>query len=614
MNKVLEALNETYNYSITYREEFWDKIAKDLFWFKQYDKVFDDSEFPYVKWFKGGKINITYNALDLKKSDKIALFWENENGDRKSFTYAELYEKVSSFSSSLKQLGVKRGDVVTIYMPMIPEAMISMLSVARIGGIHNVVFAGFGEQALRERIVSSESKFVITADIGYRRGKEINYIDTVKNAINGLEVNVITVPRSDKILGYNFYDLLDSKRSEAEDTNSEDPLFILYTSGTTGKPKGVVHAMGAYTVWAYFHVKWLFNFNQNSVFFSTPDIGWINGHSYSTYGPLLNNTTLLWYEGVPDYPDNLVWWRLIEKYKVTDVWVAPTAIRLLMKYSNTSLKDFDLSRLRMIVSAGEILGEKAWKWLSDLTDNRVYVIETWGQTENSGFITSPGGFLIGGIYYKKGSVGHGLPGIDIAIYDENCNELPPYSKGSIVVKSSAPAFMSSVWKDDKRFRKYYEKCGVYFTGDYGFMDNDGYLYILGREDDVIKVAGHRISPAEIENMVLQIPSISDVAVIGKSDEIRGNVLVVFVSLKQGYTWSQDLENEIKDTIYKNFGKIAIIDKIYFVNKLPKTRTGKIMRRALRALVNGNELGDLSTLEEKEAIEELKSLIGDQIGK
>lgn len=612
MNPIYSRMREIHEYSLMYPEKFWDTVARELFWYKLYEKVIE-SHHPYYYWFKGGKINITYNILDIRKnSNKIALYWESENGENISLSYKQLYNLVSSFAGALTQLGLKKGDVVTIYMPMIPEAMVAMLACARIGVIHNVVFAGFGEKALRERIEIAGSKAIITADIGYRRGKEISYLDVVENATKDLSLIKITVPRGSKVVGHSFYDLLDAKKVDAVPMDSQDPLFILFTSGTTGKPKGVVHSVGPYTVWAYYHVKWLLNFDDTSTFFSTADIGWINGHSYSTYGTLLNNGTLLWYEGVPDYPDPQVWWRLVEEYKVTDIWTAPTAIRLLMKYG--SKIDHDISSLRMIISAGEILGEEAWKWLVEITSNKVYVIETWGQTENSGFITSPGGFYIGGIYYKKGSVGYPLPGINIAIYDDNGRELPPNTKGNIVIKSSAPAFMSSLWHDDERYRKYYEKFGVYLTGDYGYMDEEGYLYILGRIDDLIKVAGHRISPAEIENIVLSNEEIADAAVVGKKDEIKGNVLVVFASLKHGFLPSEELKNKIMSEIKKNYGGIAVIDDIIFADKLPKTRTGKIMRRVLRALINNEELGDLSTLEEREAIEDLRKRLGEKIGK
>ncbi|MEM3715078.1 MAG: acetate--CoA ligase, partial [Nitrososphaeria archaeon] len=566
---------------------------------------------PYYEWFPDGKINITYNIFDAhpERKNKAALIWESEIGESKILTYDQLYKQVMSLANSLLEIGIKKGDVVTIYMPMIPEAMVSMLACARIGAIHNVVFGGFGYQALRERIVSSNSKLIITSDVGYRRGKEINYIENVIKAIEGLNVNVIILNRADK-RSKNFYDFKDlikrNKKVEAERVESTHPLFILYTSGTTGKPKGVVHATGAYTVWAYFHVKWLFNFQNDDIFFSLPDIGWINGHSYSTYGPLLNGATLLWYEGAPDYPDPEIWWRLVEKYSVTYMWVAPTAVRLLMKYYEKV--NYDISSLKMIVSAGEILGIEPWKWLVNLTNQETYIIETWGQTENSGFITSPGGFFINGIYYKLGSVGHPLPGIEVTIVDDNGRELPPNEKGYIVIKRSAPAFMISLWNDDERYREYFSKYGVYFTGDYGYIDEEGYVYVLGRVDDVVKIAGHRLSPAEIENIILENNKVAEAAVIGVPDVEKGNALVAFVVLKKDYKPSEDLKNEIIRSIREKLGPIAVIRNVFFLERLPKTRTGKIMRRVLRAVLTNNVLGDLSTLEEVEALEELRKVL------
>jgi len=610
MNPILTKIRNIWKFSILDNEKFWDSIASELFWFNKYTQVLR-SIHPYYEWFVGGKINITYNIFDAhpERKNKAALIWESENGERKTLTYDQLYKQVMSLAASLRELGIGKGDVVTIYMPMIPEAMISMLACAKIGAIHNVVFGGFGYQALRERIVSSNSKLLITSDVGYRRGKEIVYTENVKKAIEGLNIKLVFFNRADKVLkdSYDFKDLVDrNKRVEAEKLESKHPLFILYTSGTTGKPKGVVHSVGAYTVWAYFHVKWLFNFQNDDVFFSLPDIGWINGHSYSTYGPLLNGATILWYEGTPDYPDPEVWWRLVERYSVTHMWVAPTAVRLIMKYYDKV--SYDISSLKMIVSAGEILGIEPWKWLVNLTNQGTYVIETWGQTENSGFITSPGGFLIGGIYYKQGSVGHPLPGIEIAVVDDNGNELPPNKKGYIVIKRSAPAFMISLWNDDERYREYFNKFGVYYTGDYGFVDEEGYVYILGRVDDVVKVAGHRISPAEIENVVLENPKIAEAAVIGVPDPEKGNVLVVFAVLKKDYEPSEELKEEIIRNIREKFGHVAVVKNIYFVEKLPKTRTGKIMRRVLRAVVSGSNIGDISTLEEAEAIEELRKIL------
>jgi acyl-coenzyme A synthetase/AMP-(fatty) acid ligase len=610
VNPIVKKMRILWKYSIEAKEEFWDRVAKELYWFRYYDNVVS-SKHPYYYWFDGGEINITYNIFDAhqERKNKVALIWESENGEKRMLSYGELQREVESLASSLNELGVKKGDVVTIYMPMIPEAMIAMLACARLGAIHNVVFGGFGAYALKERLISSNSKALIIADLGFRRGKEINYIENVKKALEGLD-NIIMIVKSrggySLENSYSFDELLKSlKRFPPCRMKSSDPLFILYTSGTTGKPKGVVHAVGPYSVWAYFHVKWLFNFSSDDIFFSLPDIGWINGHSYSTYGPLLNGATILWYEGVPDYPDHEVWWRLVEKYGITYMWVAPTAIRILMKYSNTT--KYDISSLKMIVSAGEILGIEPWKWLVNLTNGQTYVIETWGQTENSGFITSPGGFLIGGIYYKVGSVGHPLPGIDVSVVDENGNELPPNTKGHIVIKSTAPAFMIYLWRDEERYKQYYSRFGVYYTGDFGYIDEEGYVYILGRTDDVIKIAGHRISPAEIENVVLEHPAVAEASVVGVPDPEKGNVLVVFVTLKKDFKQSEELKSEIIKNIRERVGPIVVIKEVYFLDKLPKTRTGKIMRRVLRAIITKENLGDLSTLEEQEALEELKKL-------
>ncbi len=599
---VLKRYKELWEFSIKNPEAFWDRVARELYWFKPYDRVLE-SDHPYYYWFKGGKINITYNIFDAhpERRNHTALIWESESGESELYSYRTLFRRVQALSKGLKDF-IGKGEVVTVYMPMIPEAMITLLAVARIGAIHNVVFAGFGRDALKERIRLTNSKLLITADVGYRRGKKIRYWDIVKD----LDIEKVVVVR-EGVSGdfYRFDELMSPSPVKAEPMDSLDPLFILHTSGTTGKPKGVVHAVGSYTVWAYSHVKWLFNFDERDVFFSTVDIGWINGHSYGTYGPLLNGATVLWYEGVPDYPEN-VWWRLVEEYYVTKMWVAPTAIRLLMKSGKDT--KYDLTSLNLIVSAGESLGMKAWKWLVELTKGRCYVVETWGQTENSGYITSPVGFGLGGIVYRPGSVGLPLPGIDIAVVDENGREVERGKEGYIVVRSSAPAFMIGLWNDDKRYREYYEKFGVYMTGDYGYMDEDGYLYILGRCDDVVKVSGYRLSPYEIENAISSHNAVVECAVASKPSEIKGNSLVAFVILRDGFEPSETLKTEIKNVVREKVGPIAVPEDVLFVKKLPKTRTGKIMRRILRAILTGEDVKESAIFEEDDVISHIKEVV------
>ncbi len=612
---------------------FWSRVAGELEWFSRWEITLDDSNPPFYRWYVGGRINITHNALDRHvrggKANKAALIWVGSDGSTRVLTYRDVLREVNRLAYALKKLGMRRGDRATIYMPMIPEAMFSLLAIARLGAVHSVVFSGFGVQALADRINDSNSRFVITVDAMYRRGKIIRLKEIVDEALKraGSVEHVIVCRRVGlpdvKMQGGRdswYHELIGytptNAHVEPENLNAEEPLFILYTSGTTGKPKGVVHLHGAYTVWAYAHNKWLFGWGDNDVFFSTPDIGWINGHSYSTYGPLLNGATVLWYEDAPDHPHPGIWWEIIDTYGVSSMWVAPTGVRLLMRYGDDIPRRYSLSSLKLLVSAGEILGMEAWRWLKDnVARGRedCHIIETWGQTENSGFIAAPGGFgLVGGICYREGSVGLPYPGIHIKILDENGSELPARSRGNVVILPPVPpAFMYSVWGDPQRYVDTYWKKfnGIYLTGDYGYMDEDGYVYILGRVDDVLKVAGHRLGPADIENVVMQHPAVAEAAVVSVPDPQKGDVIAILATPKVGLAVDKEkTADEIRQLIRREIGPVAVIGYVNIVDKLPRTRTGKIMRRVIRAVLLNQDAGDVSTLEDESSVEEVRKAI------
>lgn len=607
--------------------KFWERVAAELEWFKKWDITLDDSNPPFYRWFVGGETNISFNCLDRNikrgRATKVALTWVGRDRQSRHLTYWDLLREVNRFSLALKSLGLRKGDRVTVYMPMIPEAMIAVLSVARLGAVHSVVFSGFGVQALAERIADSQSRVVVTADAMFRRGKVIPLKEVVDGAVEraGSVESVIVVKRPgidvkmNRSIDYWYHDLLSEVEKapvvEPEPVRSEDPLFILYTSGTTGRPKGVMHLHGQYMVWAYAHNKWLFNWGDNDVFFSTPDIGWINGHSYSIYGPLLNGATVLWYEDAPDHPHSGIWWEIVDEHQVTSMWVAPTAVRLLMRYGDQIPGKYSLRSLRIIVSAGEILGEEAWRWLRrNVAKDRddCAVIETWGQTENSGFIAAPGGYgIAGAIAYRQGSVGLPYPGIKIGVIDDGGRELGPYERGNVVVyPPTPPAFMYTIWGDPDRYvRTYWQKFGVYLTGDYGYLDSDGYVYILGRVDDVVKVAGHRLAPADVENVASRHPAVAEAAVVSVPDPIRGEALVVLVTPKISLNADRErLSEEVRELVRREMGAVAYVERVVVVDRLPKTRTGKIMRRVIRAVLTGSELGDLSTLEDDASVREV----------
>ncbi|MCS7118182.1 MAG: acetate--CoA ligase [Thaumarchaeota archaeon] len=627
MSEVIAAHRRVWEESLRDPEKFWAGVASELEWFRSWDVTLDDTDPPFYRWFVGGRTNICFNCLDRNvkagKANKVALIWVGSDRQVRQLTYRDLLREVTEFSAALKSLGLKKGDRVTVYMPMIPEAMVAMLSVARLGAVHSVVFSGFGVQALADRIIDSQSRFVVTADAMFRRGKVIHLKEVVDEAAtrSGCVEGVIVVKRAgidvkvNRSTDYWYHDLLSEVGKvacvEPEQLRSEEPLFILYTSGTTGKPKGVLHLHGQYMVWAYAHNKWLFSWGDNDVFFSTPDIGWINGHSYSTYGPLLNGATVLWYEDAPDHPHPGIWWEIVDRYEVTSMWVAPTAVRLLMRYGDEVPGRYSLRSLGILVSAGEILGEEVWKWLRrNVAKQRddCHVIETWGQTENSGFIAAPGGFGIAkGIAYRPGSVGLPYPGIRIGVVDDSGRVLGAGERGNVVVyPPTPPAFMFTIWGDPERYvGTYWKKFGAYLTGDYGYIDAEGYVYILGRVDDVVKVAGHRLAPADVENVAYRHPAVAECAVVSVPDPVKGEALVVLITPKVGLSVDKErLAEEVRELVRREMGAVAVVEKVFVVERLPKTRTGKIMRRVVRAVLTGIEPGDLSTLEDEASVMEV----------
>lgn len=599
---------------------FWGEQAKNLTWFSPWSQILD-WEPPFAKWFVGGKINASYNALDVHqntKASKPAILWEGENGDSNAITYGDMFTQVQKLSNVLKSLGVQKGDRVTIYLPMIPELPITMLACARIGAIHTVIFSGFSSTSIRDRIIDSKSKIVITADGGYRRGNVVKLKEVIDDAIKDCTFvqHVVVVKRTKNTITMNSRDKLwidlmknVSDSCDAEKLDSTHPLYILYTSGTTGKPKGVLHGTGGYLTHLHSTFKWAFDIKDSDIFFCTADIGWVTGHSYVVYAPLLHGATQIIYEGAPDYPNASRMWDILQKYHATIFYTTPTALRMFMKFGDNLPNSFDLSSLRLLGTVGEPINPEVWKWyFKTIGKEKCPIVDTWWQTETGGMMIAP---LPGleTIPLKPGSGTRPIPGVSIAVVDDAGNDVSPNTKGYLVIKNPWPGMLLTLWGDDKKYASVYwsKYKNFYYSGDYALKDDDGYFWLLGRADDVLKVAGHRIGTAELESCIVSHNDVAESAVCGIPDDVKGEAIIAFVVLKHGIVKDSGiLENEIIDKIRSNVGAITTPKQIYFVSKLPKTRSGKIMRRLLKSIGNNEQIGDVSTLEDGTAVTEVQA--------
>ena len=606
--------------------KFWGKLAKEIFWFEKWKKTFEHNP-PYFKWFLGGKINITANVFEKNKlgwkkiKNKPAIIWEPEpiNEKPRILTYEDLFKQVCKFANALKRLGVKKGDTVGIYLPMIPEALISILACARIGAVHSVVFSAFSAQALKIRLQITEAKVLITADGYWRRGKVINLKESADEAIKDTKVEkVIVVKRAGNEISFDekrdlwFHQLVEKESDfcEAEKMDSEDLFFVLFTSGTTGVPKGCMHTCGGYTVQAYWTGKWIFDMHENDILWCTSDVGWITGHTYTVYSPLLNGITTLIYEGAPDWPVPDRWAQILEKYKVNIFYTAPTAIRMFEKMDGKIAQKYEFKNLRLLGSVGEPIDEDSWNWyFKNVGKERCPIVDTWWQTETGGILITS---LPGIGPFRPAFVGLPFPGIKVDILDEKGNSCKVGEKGNLVILPPfSPGMLRGLYKNPEKYKEtYWSQYGdkIYFTSDGAFRDENGLIRITGRIDDVIKVAGHRICTGELEAAVNLHEEITESAVVGVPDEIKGEVPVVFVVYK-GKKGAEEVKNEVINLIRKQIGPIALPKEVYLVEDLPKTRSGKIMRRILKRLFTGEELGDLSTLANPESVEHVKKVIG-----
>jgi len=592
-------------------EAFWAEAAESLSWFRKWDRVLEWTP-PLAKWFVGGKINVSVNCLDRHiktwRRNKAALIWEGEPGEERVLTYGDLYREVSKFANVLKKLGIRKGDRVTIYMPMVPELPIALLACARIGAPHSVVFGGFSAESLRDRINDAESKLVITADGSYRRGQIVPLKRNVDHALEGCPCveSVIILRRLGDAAAIHVQEGRDHwwhrlmadapAYCEPEVMDSEDPLFILYTSGTTAKPKGILHTTAGYLLGTSLTHRWVFDLKEEDVFWCTADIGWVTGHSYIVYGPLANGTTSLMYEGSPDWPEKDRWWSMIEKYRVNTLYTAPTAIRAFMRWGEKHPDRHDLSSLRLLGSVGEPINPEAWMWYHHVIGKgRCPIVDTWWQTETGMILISA---LPGITTTKPGSATFPLPGIDADVVDEQGQSVPLGGGGYLVLKSPWPAMARTIYGDSNRYVEvYWKRFGknVYFAGDGCKRDEEGYFWLLGRVDDVMNVAGHRISTMEVESALVDHPDVAEAAVIGRKDEIKGEAIAAFVTLKEGRHGGPGKVDELRQHVAEKIGPIARPDVIFFTAELPKTRSGKIMRRLLRDIAEGRTLGDTTTL-------------------
>ncbi len=620
----LEAYKELHARSLADPEKFWGEIASELTWLKPWDKVLDESEAPFYKWFTGGQTNITLNCIDRHiqagNGDRVAIYWEGEPGDSKVLTYQDVHDEVCRFANTLKKLGLDKGDSIAIYLPMIPELAIATLACARIGAVHSVIFAGFSAESIKDRVLDASSKAVITADGTYRRGKEL----LLKNIV---DEGVADCPCIEKVLvvqrhpekepfahdwkeGRDFWyheaaEGVDSV-CEAEPMDAEDMLFLLYTSGSTGKPKGIMHTTGGYMVYTYLTSKLTFDLKPESdVYWCTADVGWITGHSYIVYGPMQNGVTQVMYEGAPNWPGEDRFWEIVEKYKVTIFYTAPTAIRAFMKWGDQHVTKHDLSSLRLLGTVGEPINPEAWMWYHKLIGSeKCPIVDTWWQTETGGHMLTP---IPGAIATKPGSATVPFPGIDAAVLDEEGNEC---ERGILAIRKPWPSMLRGIYGDPERYKStYWCKWGgkYYFPGDGAIKDEHDYFWITGRVDDVVNVSGHRIGTAELESVFVEHPSVAESAVIGVPHEIKGQGLVAFVITRTGAEGDEDTwRKELTAMVDKKIGKFARPEKIVFSNDLPKTRSGKIMRRLLRDIAEDRPLGNVTTLADPSVVDSLKA--------
>lgn len=633
----LEAYLDYYNRSIEDIEKFWDERARELTWYKTWDIVLDKSNPPFYRWFKGGVTNINLNALDkwitTPTANKVAYYWEGEPGDTRVLSYRELYWEVNRFAWALKYfLEIKPGQTVTLYLPMIPELPISLLALTRIGAIHSVVFSGFSAQSLADRIVDAKAEILITADGFYRRGKIVRLKEAADQAITlaaekGVKVKkVIVVKRAGIDISWSnerdtwYHELVNEAPLKAyvkpEPRKSDDILFILYTSGTTGKPKGIMHSVGGYMTYVYNVFKWNWDPRPGDVYWCAADIGWITGHTYIVYGSLMNGVTQLMYEGAPNYPKPDRIWSMIDKYDVTTFYTSPTLLRLLRRYGDEWLKNYSFETIRLLGTVGEPINPEVWRWYYEkIGRKQAPIVDTWWQTETGAAMISPApGISL--VPLKPGSATFPLPGIVADVLRMDGQPTERGEKGLLVIKQPWPGMLMGIWGDPDRYIRTYwsmfskpEKgVWIYYPADYAVRDKDGYFWLLGRADEVMNVAGHRLGTIELEDAILAHPAVSEAAVVGAPDPVKGQVPVAVVVLKEGYEPTPELENELKDTVRRIIGPIAVPARVLFASKLPKTRSGKIMRRIIIALLEGRPIGDTSTLEDPSAVDEVRRVV------
>jgi acetyl-CoA synthetase len=602
---------------------FWEQQARELRWLKPWKKTLE-WKLPYAKWFVGGKLNVSDNCLDRHvegpRRNKAAIIWEGEPGDSRVLTYRDLWREVNQFAAALKRHGVKKGDAVTIYMPMIPELPIAMLACARIGAPHSVVFGGFSPESLRDRINDCQSKVVITADGGWRRGGQVPLKKNTDEAIKGCPfvTTVVVYKRTGQEIAWQhdrdvwWHEFVKGADAyvKPEPMDSEDMLYLLYTSGSTGKPKGIIHTTGGYLTGVSATHRMIFDIRDEDVYWCTADIGWVTGHSYILYGPLANGASTVMYEGTPDYPDKDRFWRIVEKYGVTILYTAPTAIRTFVRWGEEYPKRCNLSSLRLLGTVGEPINPEAWVWYwKVIGGGRCPVVDTWWQTETGCILISP---LPGITVCKPGSATFPFPGIDADVVNDKGESV---DAGYLVIKRPWPAMLRGIYRDPDRYRQQYwsQIPGVYFTGDGCKRDKDGYFWLLGRIDDVMNISGHRVSTMEVESALVDHPAVAEAAVIGRSHEIKGQAIAAFVTIKAGIAQTEELKKEIKEHVARKIGALARPDDVIYAAELPKTRSGKIMRRLLRDVAEGRVLGDTTTLADATVVADLKKKYEDKEG-